>query len=139
MKNLNNMAKRFNTTGNCNPKYHYMVNIDDKLEQIEALINNGLYFTLNRARQFGKTTTMDLLYDRLSNDNVVYHISFETDADMFSSQEEFCKGLFMKLAKPAFLPQEQKEFWAKDHHCNNYEDLSSVISEFCTMKTSLSF
>lgn len=58
MKNLNDMAKRFNTTGNCNPKYHYMVNIDDKLEQIEALINDGLYFTINRARQFGKTTTM---------------------------------------------------------------------------------
>lgn len=44
-----------------------MVNIDDKLEQIEALINDGLYFTINRARQFGKTTTMDMLYDRLSN------------------------------------------------------------------------
>ena len=65
VKNLNDMAKRFNTTGNCNPKYHYMVNIDDKLEQIEALINDGLYFTINRARQFGKTTTMDMLYDRL--------------------------------------------------------------------------
>ena len=82
-ENLNDMAKRFNTTGNCNPKYHYMVNINDKSEQIEALINDGLYFTINRARQFGKTTTMDLLYDRLSNNNVVYQISFETDADMY--------------------------------------------------------
>lgn len=97
------MAKRFNTTGNCNPKYHYMVNIDDKLKQIEDLINDGLYFTINRARQFGKTMTMDLLYDRLSNNNVVYQISFETDADMSSSQEEFCKGLFMKLAKSVFF------------------------------------
>lgn len=40
----------------------------------------------------------------------------------------------MKLAKSAFLPQEQKEFWTKGHHCNNYEDLSSVISEFCSMQ-----
>ena len=91
VKNLNDMAKRFNTTGNCNPKYHYMVNIDDKLEQIEALINDGLYFTINRARQFGKTTTMDLLYDRLSNNNVVYQISFETDADMFLPKKSFAK------------------------------------------------
>lgn len=90
-ENLNDMAKRFNTTGNCNPKYHYMVNIDDKLEQIEALINDGLYFTINRARQFGKTTTMDLLYDRLSNNNVVYQISFETDADMFFPKKSFAK------------------------------------------------
>ena len=50
-------------------------------------------------------------------------------------QEEFCKGLFMKLAKSAFLPQEQKEFWTKGRHCNNYEDLSSVISEFCSMQS----
>ena len=40
----------------------------------------------------------------------------------------------MKLAKSAFLPQEQKEFWTKGRHCNNYEDLSSVISEFCSMQ-----
>ena len=60
-----------------------MINLDDKLEQIEALINDGLYFTINRALQFGKTTTMDMLYDRLSNNNVVYQISFETDADMY--------------------------------------------------------
>lgn len=68
-----------------------MINIDDKLEQIEALINDGLYFIINRARQFGKTTTMDLLYDRLSNNNVVYQISFETDADMFFPKKSFAK------------------------------------------------
>jgi len=30
------MAKRFNTTGSCNPDRHYMVNIDDKLAKIEV-------------------------------------------------------------------------------------------------------
>ena len=97
------MAKRFNTTGNCNPKYHYMVNIDDKLEQIEALINDGLYFTINRARQFGKTTTMDLLYDRLSNDNVVYQISFETDADMFFFPRRVLQRIVYEIGKTRFF------------------------------------
>lgn len=56
------MAKRFNTTGNCNPKYHYMVNIDDKLEQIEALINDGLY---TRGLKKAYLITFSFLKDRV--------------------------------------------------------------------------
>lgn len=61
------MAKEFNTTGSCNPERHYMVNIDDKLAEIEELVDKGKYFTINRARQFGKTTTMNFLYNSLSD------------------------------------------------------------------------
>lgn len=125
------MAKRFNTTGNCIPGRHYMVSIDDKLEKIEDLINEGFYFTINRARQFGKTTTMKMLLNRLQGDYVVYQISFETDGDMFSSQEEFCNGLFKKLSKASYIGEDQKKFWGSDHNCKTFEDLSNVISEFC--------
>ena len=34
------MRKRFNITGPCNPKKHYMVNIDNKFEIIEDLIGH---------------------------------------------------------------------------------------------------
>ncbi|MEE0997483.1 MAG: hypothetical protein U0L74_08980, partial [Paludibacteraceae bacterium] len=71
------MAKRFNTTGSCNPAQHYMVDTSRKLAQIEEYIEEGSYFTINRARQFGKTTTMDLLFDRLSDRYVVILLSFE--------------------------------------------------------------
>ncbi len=125
------MAKEFNTTGSCNPEHHYMVNIDDKLNEVTELINKGKYFTINRARQFGKTTMMKMLFDNLQDEYVVYQISFETDADMFSSQKEFCRGLFVKLSKSAFQLQEQIDFWKKDHHCETFEDLSNIISEFC--------
>ena len=125
------MAKRFNTTGNCIPGRHYMVSIDDKLEKIEDLINEGFYFTINRARQFGKTTTMKMLLNRLQGDYVVYQISFETDGDMFSSQEDFCNGLFKKLSKASYIGEDQKKFWGSDHNCKTFEDLSNVISEFC--------
>ena len=50
------MTKEFNTTGSCNPAMHYMVDTSKKLAQIEELIDRGKYFTINRARQFGKTT-----------------------------------------------------------------------------------
>ena len=45
------MRKRFNTTGSCNPEWHYMVDTSAKLAKIEEYIDDGLYFTINRARQ----------------------------------------------------------------------------------------
>lgn len=55
------MAKSFNVTGACNPELHYMVNIDDRLQIIKRMIDRGNYFTINRARQYGKTTTLGAL------------------------------------------------------------------------------
>ena len=34
--------KRFNTTGICVPKKHYMVDISNKMEQIKELINKEI-------------------------------------------------------------------------------------------------
>ena len=52
--------KRFNVTGICVPDKHYMVDIGDKLEKIKAMVDYGDYFTINRARQYGKTTTCEM-------------------------------------------------------------------------------
>lgn len=60
------MGKIFNTAGVCRPDKHYMVNLDERLGKIEALVDQGAYFTINRARQFGKTTTLRLLRRWLS-------------------------------------------------------------------------
>lgn len=43
------MPRRFNVTGSCNPKLHYMVDIRGRLKKIRELIDNGSYFTINRA------------------------------------------------------------------------------------------
>ena len=50
--------KEFNTTAICVPELHYMVDTTEKMQQIEKLIAQGNYFTINRARQYGKTTMM---------------------------------------------------------------------------------
>ena len=55
------MQKRFNSTGVCVSRKHYMVDISDKLEQIKKLIDNEFYFTINKPRQYGKTTTISEL------------------------------------------------------------------------------
>ena len=65
------MIKEFNTTGSCNPAMHYMVDTSKKLAQIEDFILRGKYFTINRARQFGKTTTLKALFRNLSEQYVV--------------------------------------------------------------------
>ncbi|MEJ8554830.1 hypothetical protein [Tepidibacter sp. Z1-5] len=44
------MKKVFNTTGTCIPSMHYMVDIKDKLDNIENIIDKGNYFVINRPR-----------------------------------------------------------------------------------------
>ena len=48
------MSRTFNITADCKPSLHYMVDITDRLEQIKKMIDAGQYFTINRARQYGK-------------------------------------------------------------------------------------
>ena len=50
--------RKFNVTGLCVQEEHYMVDISGKINKIMELINDGHYFTINRARQYGKTTTL---------------------------------------------------------------------------------
>lgn len=48
------MSKEFNVTGVCLPALHYMVDIKEQLSEIKVLIDKGKYFTINKARQYGK-------------------------------------------------------------------------------------
>ena len=63
--------KTFNTTGLCVPSKHYMVDTADKIAQIRKLVDAGKYFVINRARQYGKTTTLSLLAADISPRNLV--------------------------------------------------------------------
>ena len=51
-------AELLNTTVICDPAVHYMVDLTQRLFEVRKLVDNGKYFTINRARQFGKTTTL---------------------------------------------------------------------------------
>ncbi|MBU3106344.1 hypothetical protein [Clostridium gasigenes] len=55
------MNKRFNTTDVCVHRKHYRVDISNKLKEIKELIDNEFYFTINKPRQYGKTTTLNEL------------------------------------------------------------------------------
>jgi len=49
-----------------------MVNIDGRLEEIRQMVDRGEYFAINRARQYGKTTTLSRLAGKLSSEYIVF-------------------------------------------------------------------
>lgn len=92
--------RRFNITGLCVPERHYMVDISSKLEMIVSqYVDNEEYFTINRARQYGKTTLLELLYQRLKRDYIVIDISFEGKEDYFRTLGTLSEGLIFEFQK----------------------------------------
>ena len=90
--------KIFNTTAVCIPSKHYMVDLSGRIEKIKQFVDAGKYFTVNRARQYGKTTTLTALGLSLKNQYDVISIDFQdiTDAE-FENENEFTKGLSQLL------------------------------------------
>lgn len=77
IENGSKPARSFNTTGICDPAKHYMVNLNDRLAQVRVLVDEGKYFTINRARQFGKTTTLHALAEYLNHEYFVVSMDFQ--------------------------------------------------------------
>ena len=72
------IPKRFCVTGTCISEKNYMIDIGDRIEQIiERYIEHGQYFTMNRARQYGKTTTLFLLERALWGNSITLRLSCE--------------------------------------------------------------
>ncbi|GBU25049.1 hypothetical protein R83H12_01688 [Fibrobacteria bacterium R8-3-H12] len=91
--------KRFNVTGLCIPEKHYMCDISSKVSAAAAIVERGDYFTINRPRQYGKTTTLWLLDDELAKRGyVIAHISFEGIGDIpFENEKNFCQSIIEQI------------------------------------------
>ena len=105
------MKKRFNTTGVCIPEKHYMVNISNKTTKILEMIERGDYFVINRPRQYGKTTAIDML-DRLLKPSAEYfpiEISFETiGEDGFKNAAVFIEEFFILLKQAKVMQAKRR-------------------------------
>ncbi|MCL2158924.1 MAG: AAA-like domain-containing protein, partial [Oscillospiraceae bacterium] len=126
--------KRFNVTGVCVPEKHYMVDISGKIAQIKKLVDNGSYFTINRARQYGKTTTLNELEKNLANEYIVTSISFEGIGDIpFESDENFCKSFVDSVCRALRFTSASKEYrekWASGSVAG-FDELSEHITNMC--------
>ncbi len=84
--------KEFNTTAVCIPSTHYMVDLYERVAEIKKLVDAGKYFTINRARQYGKTTTLSVLDLLLSKDYYVVSMDFQDYGDdTFQDPDSFCR------------------------------------------------
>ena len=93
--------KRFNTTGLMIASQHYMVRIDRQVNAAVRLVEDGMYFTINRGRQYGKTTTLAFLEEVLEQRGfAVFSISFESLPD--SAFENLETLLFASIEKMEF-------------------------------------
>ena len=77
LKSEVSMKKYFNTEGSCNPEEHYMVNLENRLRDIKVLVDRGKYFSINRARQYGKTTVLNALAQYLTQYYTVISLDFQ--------------------------------------------------------------
>ncbi len=102
------MPKIFNTTADCKPDFHYMVNLDKRLAAIKRLVDSGAYFTINRARQYGKTTILRALSRFLEKDYYIVLMDFQAfGAEEFAGENTFSLTFarsFIRLFKRNPLP-----------------------------------
>ena len=134
-KEEKSMKRKFNDAGLCVPRRHYMVDTSAKIEQIIRLVEEGEYFTINRPRQFGKTTTLQLLNIRLSlrEDYLPLSISFEGTGDApFESEQAFCPAFLRIIARTLRFvnPEISDYFDLASREVHNFEDLSQFISRY---------
>ena len=136
------MKRRFNVTGSCNPRRHYMVRLDDRLKKIkEDYVDYGSYFVINRGRQYGKTTTLKALAKYLSEEYIVFSLDFQQmSTSTFADDTTFIKGFVNRLLialKRMFFEDKEKivERLAalKEHNDAGMDDLFECISSICEL------
>ena len=136
------MKRYFNVDGICYPDENYMVNLDKRLEEIHTLVEQGKYFVINRARQYGKTTTLGMLSKKLASEFVVFSISFEGFGDVvYENEYTFCRrfcGLLydaIYYGEATGIPDdlvEQCHTMGLIDYNTDFRDLSNFISKLCS-------
>lgn len=130
------MSKRFNVTGTCIPEKHYMADTKEKLDKIIRFIEQDSYFTINRARQYGKTTTLLLLWKMLKERYIIISTSFEgMGTEAFRTEDAFVRSFCMRVSnglKLSGYTDELKNLWETFSKEENMDTLKERIVTFCS-------
>ncbi len=93
-----------------------MVDITGRIQAIIAgYIRKSKYFVINRARQYGKTTLLYGLEERLKAEYLVLSLSFEAADEYFQSSYALAEGLVMDIAdclRSQNVPEEIINSWS---------------------------
>jgi hypothetical protein len=128
------MAKRFNITGTCIPERHYLGDISQKLDRIIDIVIQGDYFTINRPRQYGKTTILYLLQKKLekNKDYLTIDVSFEDiDTSVYETHRRFITTVLDILSQRLEFMQEKElaDLIEKNKTISNFNRLSAFFTE----------
>lgn len=132
--------KTFNTTAVCIPEKHYMVDLSERIQKIKKLVDEGKYFTINRARQYGKTTTINALRKSLSDFYCVVSISFEGIGNAgFKTEQSFVKAFCRKIKKelrngivlPESVLDQINDFISRKEEKAELDELFDAFLDWC--------
>ena len=132
-------VKEFNTTAVCIPSKHYMVDLSERVKAIKKLVDEGKYFTVNRARQYGKTTTLDALEAGLADEYFVLSLDFQKISDAsFKTEEKFVKAFCRQVVKkkkkagiPDDIAQDLLEIVGRKEHMAVLDELFDILNRWC--------
>lgn len=124
------MAKTFNTTADCKPHLHYMVDLTSRLIQIQQMIDKGEYFTISRARQYGKTTILRSLKRFLGSEYLTASLDFQRIGTARFENEHLFSTAFTRLFIQAVHQQVILEDAALQHAVQMLENAASDNPEF---------
>ena len=129
------MRKHFNVNGDCQSDLHYMVDISDRLSQIKQMVDDGQYFTINRARQYGKTTTLMALAELLKSEYLVLSLDFQmlSYADFETEQKfvpVFCRELLDCTDEIVSSVREKLRLISENTN-TTLSELFRVLSDWC--------
>ena len=132
--------KVFNTTAVCIPEKHYMVDLSERVREIKKMVDAGKYFTINRARQYGKTTTLTALKKELKNEYVVVSLDFQgISKSGFKTEEEyvqeFCRSIIKRRRTISTIPENIEKdlisFMNQKKPKRKLSELFVVLGEWC--------
>ena len=134
------MQKFFNVAADCRPDMHYMVKIDRQLRCIKKKVDRGEYFIMNRARQYGKTTTLKALKEYLKDEYIVISLDFQMLSNKdFLDESNFTKSFVREMLLAvsgieglrASAVEKLAAFAGKDNNAANLSGLFCCLSYMC--------
>lgn len=131
------MARIFNTVGCCEPELNYMVDLTSRLIEIKNMVDAGMYFTINRARQFGKTTILTALADYLKEDYEIISVDFQTMSSLsFESEKSFVAAFSEELLDlveefPDDVEEKLAAFAGRREPASSLQTLFKVLKNWC--------
>ena len=132
--------KVFNTTAVCIPSKHYMVDLSERVEEIKKMVDAGDFFMINRARQYGKTTTLNELGKVLRKEYIVLSLDFQGIGNAgFKTEQTFVKAFCRKIRQEyrsgLILANDIKErienIVERERNKAGLDELFDVLLEWC--------